>query len=136
VSIDALLVLYPLAPLNCSSWVDAVAVGAGPTLYRGGTAEFAKQWNIRLLYELPFAPGILLSGGVSWRAIDTPVSAEIGSIVAVARPGGAPPFETEQRTAVLGSLGVGIDLALIANLATSAANTLTGKNSAQPGAAQ
>lgn len=123
-----LVVFYPLAIANRSEWADGFGLGFGPTILHGSSAEFAKQWNIRAMYEFPFAPGFLISTGVSVRGIDEPVEPASGSVVAVARPGGPPSFTSKSTDTPFFSVGLAVDLALITNAASDAASAVTGSS--------
>jgi len=125
-TVAALLAAYPLAAFDWSKWADGLAIGFGPTLYRGSGAEFAKQWNLRAMYEFPFAPGFLVSTGPSFREVDVPNG--IGASVSIPRPATPPTLTTEPRTAFEWSVGVSVDLALVTTAASSVAGAVTGKS--------
>jgi hypothetical protein len=132
---SALLLWYPVPTFGTARacarestqllCTDGFVLGSGPTLLRGGTAEFAKEWNTLVGWEI--VPNVLLLTGLSWRSIDVPnlPNASLGSTVSVPRPASTPSPGTEPRTDLLWSVGLAVDLNVVANAVTAVSKAVT-----------
>ena len=120
-TLSALLMFYPLPLLQAAPPRRSVdraiwggfGVGFGPTFWRGAGAEAFKQWNLRIsIAEL--YPGLVFSMGPSWRTYDRALMAN--TVVSVPKPATAPStFQTTPDSDVEFSLGLSVDLSLIAS---------------------
>jgi hypothetical protein len=128
ITTSALMLVYPLNiiahwdawPNECPFVRDHLAIGFGPTFLRGGTGEFARQWNLRGGLEL--SADLLLTVGLSWRAMDIPdvPGVDVNSIVSVQRPAMTPTFATAQQIDRTLSIGLTIDLDFLSGPAAGA----------------
>lgn len=136
---SGLFVVYPFPVLCGRHYVCAagelsgLGLGFGPTFFRGGTAEFGRQWNVRLIWE-PFPqaiPDLLLTVGGSWRSLDVPVTDvdPVGSLVSVPKPGTAPILLTTTQWEPAFSVGVSVDLAILTSAVSSVSSAVSGKTS-------
>jgi hypothetical protein len=66
-----MLNLYPFARVQCD-FIQGLGLGVGSTLFQGGDLQFLKEWNMRLVYELPFAQDVLIAVGPSVRNVRSP----------------------------------------------------------------
>lgn len=136
---SALLLVYPIAlAARGRACVDDAArfvctdglfaVGFGPTFLQGGTANFARQWNLRA--GLGIVPHVLLLTGPSWRTmgVSSEPSAYLGSLVSVPRPASTPLLTTVPRADIQWSLGIAVDLAVLPDLVSAAAKAVTGRS--------
>jgi len=130
VSLSALFLFYPTAQLASTTesyrdWLlERWCVGAGTSISAGTDAKLFQQWDFRLGYELPFAPGVVLTGGISARSVQVPKGVEVG-----ARASGtsAPALDTSTRWSAVGALGVAIDLSILGTALDAAKEKLSGK---------
>jgi hypothetical protein len=131
---SALLVWYPIptftSDVTCGPHHmfcdDGLVLGFGTTFLRGGTAEFARQWDLRLGWEI--VPSVLVLTGPSWRSIDVPSlpAASLNSMVSVPRPGGTPGLATQPGTDLLWSIGLAVDLGVVASGVSAVSKAVSG----------
>lgn len=132
---SGLFVVYPF-PILCRHYtceageLSGVGLGFGPTFLRGGTPEFLRQWNMRLMWE-PFPqiiPDLLLSVGGSWRSIDVVTATDpVGSIVSVPKPATTPSLLTTPQWERSFSVGLSVDLAILTSAVSSVSTAVSGK---------
>jgi hypothetical protein len=110
-TVSQLLVVYPFYARH-ELWAQGFALGFGPSLFQGTSADLFSQWNGRLLWEPPFARGVTLSVGLSARGIEVPHNLPTGAVV-VGEMGKAPAFAEDHSWVLLYSAGLGIDLSIL-----------------------
>lgn len=135
VSISQLLIVYPLRgfekwypktsestrPRLYKYLLNRFGVALGPTLTLGGRADVFSQFNFRLAYELPFAHGILLTVGPSYRKFQFPHGVRENEVVSAG--GTAPSFGVDDRWGWMWTAGLGIDLSVLGTLWEKTATT-------------
>ena len=130
ISFSQLLAIYPLGRIE-NRGLEGIGIGLGPTLFRGGDSELFKQWNLRLMYETPWTPGLLLTLGLSWRWLKIPEQRHerVVSVPRSSAGAGAtePSFATKSEVISLFSLGFALDLALLGDAATELTKAVEGK---------
>lgn len=111
-----LVVVYPF--VYCGKpHLDGLAVALGPTFATGREAAIGSEWAFRAAYEPVVLPGILFTAGFSVRAIKKPRDVEVGTTFAVPRAGTDPNFATNNEWGVLLSIGIALDLSVLADVA-------------------
>jgi hypothetical protein len=108
----------------CEGWT----VGLGPSLLVGTSGGALTQWNLRAGHRL--SGSLYFLAGISVRFVPTATDYLVGAQVSVpkgmAEP--APPkFRTEDRPVFLFSIGLGLDLTVLSDAATSIAKAIGGK---------
>jgi hypothetical protein len=136
ITTSALLLIYPVNFFThervCASQVShllctdgLVTIGFGPTFLRGGSGEFARQWNLRGGIEV--VPDLVLLVGLSWRAMDVPnvPGVSLNSIVSSPKPAMTPVFSTAAQADYLFSIGMAVDLDFLSGPAAAGAATVS-----------
>jgi len=129
VSTSVLLVAYPFArvgPRCLEGWF----VGAGTSLFEGTTANLFKQLDLRFGVELTH--GLLLSTGPSFRSVEVPADLAPGTIVAVGLNAPAPTFGTTPETTFAWSIGLALDLTVLADAVDFAGRAFRHPGGARP----
>jgi hypothetical protein len=119
---STLFVVYPFAHLEKEP-IERLGLALGPTLWRGGSGEFGKQWNARLVWGPPKVPGLLLQTGLSLEWVSAPAQVPVGSYVSVPQGSAAPDFRADNHPLLLFSAGVALDLTILGTVT----NDLIGK---------
>jgi hypothetical protein len=123
---SALLLLYPLK-WGCGQFIvpwcaNHVAVGFGPSLWRGAAAEPFHQWNFRALYEI--TSGVLVSFGPSLLSYNAPVE-QVGTLVSVPRPAQTPSVQSTNNWTTVWTVGLTVDLSLLGDAVSAVAAAAT-----------
>ncbi len=122
---SALLIGYPLAKFD-NPWARGVGVALEGGLFRGGQSAFLSQWGWRGIYEFPFARGLFLSAGFSWRSVSVPIGIAPGTIIAVAPSDSAPAFNGRVTWVPSFSMGLGVDLGVVGDAVKGVGDAFSG----------
>jgi len=127
IAFSQLLVVYPFFKLK-NRCLDGLGLGMGPGIFTGKGAAFLSQLSFRLVWEIPGVEGVLVTAGPSVRWVSIPRNVELGTMAVLPRGStkSAPPLSTTEEREVVLSIGIGLDLALLADAGESLMKAIKG----------